>query len=88
MLRCAAWLTSPALQEEILEKDALRFDAFLKENDMRAVEAIKRAEAETKTRAEAQQEIRKLTAQLRSAPSGRGIVADVDVDVERWRHCN
>ena len=29
-------------KEKMLEEDATRFDAFLKENDMKAVEAIKR----------------------------------------------
>jgi hypothetical protein len=30
--------------EQMLEEDALRFDAFLKENDEKVQEAIKRAE--------------------------------------------
>lgn len=34
--------------EQMLEEDALRFDQFLKDNDAKAVQAIKKAEAETK----------------------------------------
>ena len=34
--------------EQMLEEDAIRFDTFLKENDKKAHEAIKRAEKETK----------------------------------------
>ena len=32
----------------MLEEDAIRFDTFLKENDKKAHEAIKKAERETK----------------------------------------
>ena len=35
----------------MLEEDALRFDQFLKDNDAKAVQAIKKAEAETKVSA-------------------------------------
>ncbi len=34
----------------MLEEDAMRFDAFLKENDYKAVEAIRKAEQETKAK--------------------------------------
>jgi hypothetical protein len=37
-----------AKSERMLEEDALRFDAFLKENDQKVQEAIKRAELEAK----------------------------------------
>lgn len=37
-----------AKSEQMLEEDAVRFDTFLKENDKKAHEAIKRAEKETK----------------------------------------
>ena len=33
---------------QMLEEDAIRFDTFLKENDKKAHEAIKKAEKETK----------------------------------------
>ena len=46
--------------EQMLEEDALRFDQFLKDNDQKAVQAIKKAEAETKAKAEKVQEIKKL----------------------------
>ena len=48
----------------MLEEDALRFDQFLKDNDQKAVQAIKKAEAETKAKAEKVQEIKKLNAQI------------------------
>lgn len=48
----------------MLEEDALRFDQFLKDNDQKAVLAIKKAEAETKAKAEKVQEIKKLNAQI------------------------
>ena len=38
--------------EQMLEEDAQRFDDFLKDNDQKAVQAIKKAEAETKAKAE------------------------------------
>merc|ERR1719231_588833 len=50
--------------EQMLEEDALRFDQFLKDNDQKAVQAIKKAEAETKAKAEKVQEIKKLNAQI------------------------
>ncbi|CAM9975926.1 unnamed protein product [Phaeothamnion confervicola] len=45
-----AQLREEALQksEQMLEEDAIRFDTFLKENDKKAHEAIKKAERETK----------------------------------------
>lgn len=36
--------------EQMLEEDALRFDAFLKENDEKVQEAIKKAEVEAKAK--------------------------------------
>eukprot|EP00163_Fabomonas_tropica_P003577 TRINITY_DN13085_c0_g2_i1.p1 TRINITY_DN13085_c0_g2~~TRINITY_DN13085_c0_g2_i1.p1 ORF type:complete len:578 (+),score=174.27 TRINITY_DN13085_c0_g2_i1:240-1973(+) len=50
--------------EQMLEEDAMRFDAFLKENDMRAIDAMDRAEVETKAKQEKLQEIKKLNAQI------------------------
>jgi len=50
--------------EQMLEEDALRFDQFLKDNDQKAVQAIKKAESETKAKAEKVQEIKKLNAQI------------------------
>eukprot|EP01135_Chromosphaera_perkinsii_P006593 Nk52_evm18s553 gene=Nk52_evmTU18s553 len=50
--------------EKSLEEDAAKFDAFLKENDKNSVEAIKRAEAETKAKLEKVAEIKKIIAQI------------------------
>ena len=48
--------------EQMLDEDAMRFDQFLKDNDQK--QAIKRAEAETKQKAEKVQEIKKLNMQI------------------------
>lgn len=45
----------------MLEEDAIRFDTFLKENDKKAHEAIKKAERETKVHALAVDPLRKYT---------------------------
>ncbi|KAJ3106645.1 Coiled-coil domain-containing protein 38, partial [Physocladia obscura] len=50
--------------EKALEEDAAKFDAFLKENDKNSVEAIKKAELETKAKLEKIQEIKKLNLQI------------------------
>ena len=41
-------------------QDAIRFDAFLKENDKKAHEAIKNAEREAKLKTDKMQEIKRL----------------------------
>lgn len=55
--------------ELMLEEDAIRFDTFLKENDKKAHEAIKRAEAETKRKQEKMQHIKKLNGQIQMVQS-------------------
>lgn len=55
--------------EQMLEEDALRFDTFLKENDRKAHEAIKRAERETKLKNDKLQEIKKLNQQIQMVQS-------------------
>lgn len=50
--------------EKALEEDAAKFDAFLKENDKNSVEAIKRAETETKAKLEKVGEIKKVNTQI------------------------
>eukprot|EP00953_Heterococcus_sp_UTEX-ZZ885_P034102 17687-Heterococcus_DN1.PRE.3 len=55
--------------EQMLEEDALRFDTFLKENDKKAHEAIKRAERETKLKTDKVQEIKKLNQQIQMVQS-------------------
>lgn len=47
----------------------MRFDAFLKENDKKAHDAIKRAEEETKKKQEKSHEIKKLTQQIQALSS-------------------
>eukprot|EP01137_Pigoraptor_chileana_P008705 Opistho-2@55919 len=58
-----------ANDEKALEEDAAKFDAFLKENDKNSVEAIKRAEAETKAKMEKVAEIKKINAQIMAIKS-------------------
>jgi hypothetical protein len=55
--------------ELMLEEDAIRFDTFLKENDKKAHEAIKRAERETKAKTDKVQEIKKLNQQIQTIQS-------------------
>jgi len=50
--------------ELMLEEDAMRFDAFLKENDRKAHDALKRADMETKEKQEKVLEIKKLNAEI------------------------
>ena len=49
--------------EALLEEDAARFETFLKENDEKAMSAIKKAEAEAKLKADKLNEIKKLNNQ-------------------------
>ncbi|GMH88802.1 hypothetical protein TrST_g6216 [Triparma strigata] len=55
--------------ETMLEEDAIRFDTFLKENDKKAHEAIKKAEKETKLKTDKVQEIKKLNQQIQMVQS-------------------
>ncbi|CAM9936355.1 unnamed protein product, partial [Ascophyllum nodosum] len=48
----------------MLEEDAIRFDAFLKDNDKKAHEALNKAEMETKLKVDKAQEIKKLYQQI------------------------
>ncbi|CAM9669420.1 unnamed protein product, partial [Scytosiphon promiscuus] len=56
-------------QKAMLEEDAIRFDTFLKENDKKAHEAIKKAERETKLKTDKAQEIKKLNQQIQMVQS-------------------
>jgi len=49
--------------------DANRFDSFLKENDKKAHDAIKKAEEETKKKQEKNHEIKRLTQQIQAVNS-------------------
>ena len=66
-----AQMKEEALQksETMLEEDAIRFDTFLKENDKKAHEAIKKAERETKLKTDKVQEIKKLNQQIQMVQS-------------------
>ena len=55
--------------EQKLEEDAIRFDTFLKENDKRAHDAVKEAEAATKKKNDKVQEIKRLNQQLQAVSS-------------------
>ncbi len=55
--------------EQMLEEDASRFELFLKMNDQKAVDAIRKAEAETKSKQDKVQEIKKLNAQIAAVKS-------------------
>lgn len=72
--------------EKALEEDAAKFDAFLKENDKNSVEAIKRAEMETKAKLEKIQEIKKINLQIMSIRSDMSKNEDQLKDLQRYRH--
>nr|KAJ3421483.1 Coiled-coil domain-containing protein 38 [Polyrhizophydium stewartii] len=72
--------------EKALEEDAAKFDAFLKENDKNSVEAIKKAEMETKAKLEKIQEIKKLNVQIMSIRSDMSKNEDQLKDLQRYRH--
>ena len=55
--------------EIMLEEDAIRFDAFLKENDKKAHDAIKMAETETKAKQDKVMEIKKLNQLIQAVQS-------------------
>jgi len=61
-----ALMKEEALQrsEQMLEEDSMRFDTFLKENDKKAHDAIKKAEEETRKKQEKIQDIKRLTQQI------------------------
>ena len=52
--------------ELMLEEDAIRFDAFLKENDRMAHAAMKRAEEESRLKQQKVQEIKRLKYQIQA----------------------
>lgn len=55
--------------EQMLEEDAIRFDTFLKENDKKAHEAIRKAERETKLKQDKVQEIKRLNQAIQQVQS-------------------
>eukprot|EP01112_Ceratiomyxa_fruticulosa_P012749 TRINITY_DN3551_c0_g2_i1.p1 TRINITY_DN3551_c0_g2~~TRINITY_DN3551_c0_g2_i1.p1 ORF type:complete len:578 (-),score=170.96 TRINITY_DN3551_c0_g2_i1:41-1774(-) len=50
--------------EKMLEEDAARFDAFLKENNIKTMEATKRADQETKAKLDKVAELKKISGQI------------------------
>jgi hypothetical protein len=68
-----------------LEEDAMRFDAFLKENDKKAHDAIKKAEEETKKKQEKTQEIKRLTQQIQALSSEMSKHRDSLEDCMRYK---
>lgn len=71
--------------EQMLDEDSVRFDAFLKENDYKAVEAIRKAEAETKAKQDKVQEIKKLVAQISAVKSEMSKYEEQLEDCKRYR---
>lgn len=72
--------------EKALEEDAAKFDAFLKENDKNSVEAIKRAEAETKGKLEKIQEIKKFNVHIMNMKSEMSKNEDQLKDLQRYKN--
>ena len=72
--------------ELMLEEDAIRFDTFLKENDKKAHEAIKRAEMETKAKQEKVQEIKKLNQQIQLVQSEMSKLNEQLEDCMRYKN--
>lgn len=71
--------------EKALEVDAAKFDAFLKENDKNSVEAIKKAEVETRLKLEKIQEIKKLNGQMMAVKSDMVKNEDQLHDLRQYR---
>ena len=71
--------------EKALEEDAAKFDAFLKENDKNSVEAIKKAEMETKLKLEKIQEIKRLNIQILGIRSEMSKNEDQLKELQRYR---
>src|SRR5689334_12487880 len=57
-------LAGLAKAQSVLRDDAARFDAFLKDNNLKTMEAAKKADTEIKAKLDKLQEIRKLGAQV------------------------
>lgn len=68
--------------ELMLEEDAIRFDAFLKENDRLAHSAMKAAEEASKRKQAMQQEIKKLKYQIQAL---KGENAKSEDTLKEWR---
>merc|ERR1719183_1690411 len=71
--------------ESLLEEDALRFDQFLKDNDAKAVAAIKKAEAETKAKTDKMIEIRHLNGEIAQVKSDTSKLEEQLEDCKRYK---
>lgn len=71
--------------ELLLEEDAIRFDAFLKENDKMAHEALKAAERETKQKADKMQEIKRLKHAISIVEGEKAKLLETLEDAEQHR---
>lgn len=71
--------------ELMLEEDAIRFDAFLKENDKKAHEAIKNADREAKLKADKMQEIKRLKHSISVVMSEKVKCKDALDDCKRYK---
>uniref|UniRef100_A0A7S1CA91 DUF4200 domain-containing protein n=1 Tax=Bicosoecida sp. CB-2014 TaxID=1486930 RepID=A0A7S1CA91_9STRA len=71
--------------ELMLEEDAIRFDAFLKENDKKAHEAIKNAEREAKLKQDKVQEIKKLKHAINVVQSDKSKCEEALADCQRYK---
>jgi len=71
--------------ELMLEEDAIRFDAFLKENDKKAHEAIKNAERESKLKQDKMAEIKKLKHAMEMVKSDKNKCDEALSDCKRYK---
>ncbi|KAM8799645.1 cilia- and flagella-associated protein 100 [Eudromia elegans] len=71
--------------EEHLEKDAVMFDEFLKENDKISVQALKIAEKETAAKTEKIMEIQAITSQIMNLESDISKFEDTLQEYKRYR---
>ena len=69
----------------MLEEDAARFDAFLKENDLKVQEAIRQGELEAKRKNDKVQEIKRLNANITIARGELGKREERLSDCERYK---
>lgn len=71
--------------EQMLDEDAQRFDDFLKENDERVQEAIKRAEVEAKAKTDRVNDIKRLNGQIAAIRSELGKYEEQLEDCQKYR---
>ena len=74
--------------EQQLEADAIRFDAFLKENDRMAHEALAKAEHEARQKSEMVQEIKKLKHSINIVETETAKLNESLKDNKKYRQVN